>query len=105
MLERGHINISMLEERLPQAGRFACLIITCLVGLVIAGFVCWRTFTQFQFAFEGQLGKTGFTQLPIWPSNLVVTISFGFFALTWLLLLIKALAVGVERVKTTDSPL
>jgi TRAP-type C4-dicarboxylate transport system permease small subunit len=105
VLERGHINISMVEDRMPKAVRFAFFIIKCLVGIVVAGFLCWRTFVEFQFVFKGMIGKTGFTELPIWPSNLVVAFSFGFFALVWLLLLIKALAAGMEQKKSTDSPL
>lgn len=95
-LERGHIRITLLEAHLPLAVRFVLQIIQYGIAMLITGFITWRVFVQFQRTVAVMQLKEGI-DLPIWPANLVVVISFGFLTLVWILLLAKTLAVGLER--------
>lgn len=94
-LERGHIRITLLEERLPMAIRFILQMIQYGVAMLITGFVTWRVFIQFLKTVEVMQLKEGI-DLPIWPANLAVVIAFGFLTLAWVLLFAKTLVVGIE---------
>jgi TRAP-type C4-dicarboxylate transport system permease small subunit len=95
-LERGHIRITLLEGRMPPALRFVLQIIQYVIATLITGFITWRVFVQFQKTLEVMQLKEGI-DLPIWPANLAVTISFGFLTLVWMLLLAKTVVVGIDR--------
>ena len=95
-LERGHIRITLLEERLHSAVRFALEIIQYVIAALITGFITVRAFAHLQNTIEVMTLKAG-VDLPEWPANVVVVISFGFLTLVWLLLLAKTLVVGRER--------
>jgi TRAP-type C4-dicarboxylate transport system permease small subunit len=95
-LERGHIRITLLEGRMPPAVRFVLQIIQYVIATLITGFITWRVFVQFQKTLEVMQLKEGI-DLPIWPANLAVTISFGFLTLVWMLLLAKTVVVGIDR--------
>ena len=87
-LERGHIRITLLEGRMPPAVRSVLQIIQYLIATLITGFITWRVFIQFQKVFKVMQLKEGL-DLPVWPANLAVVISFGFLTLVWILLLAK----------------
>lgn len=95
-LERGHIRITLLEERMPAKIRFIVRIIQYLTAILITGFVTARVFVQFQKTVRFMQLKEGI-DLPIWPGNLAVTISFGILTLVWALLLIKTIVEGTEQ--------
>jgi TRAP-type C4-dicarboxylate transport system permease small subunit len=95
-LERGHIRITLLEEHLHSAVRFALEIIQYVIAALITGFIAVRSFAQLQNTIEVMNLKAGI-DLPEWPANAVVVISFGFLTLVWLLLLAKTLVAGRER--------
>jgi TRAP-type C4-dicarboxylate transport system permease small subunit len=92
-LERGHIRITLLEEHLHVSVRYALEVIQYALAAVITGFVTLRAFAQLMMTLENMELKTGI-DLPIWPANVVVVVSFGFLTLVWLLLLAKTLVVG-----------
>ena len=95
-LERGHIRITLLEEHLPSVVRFVLQIVQYVIATLITGFITWRVFVQFQKTVEVMQLKEGL-DLPLWPANLAVVISFGFLTLVWILLLAKTWVVGLER--------
>lgn len=95
-LERGHIRITLLEEHLHSVVRYALEIIQYVIAALITGFITVRVFTQLRNTFDTMNLKAGI-DLPEWPANVVVVISFGFLTLVWLLLLAKTLVVGRER--------
>jgi TRAP-type C4-dicarboxylate transport system permease small subunit len=95
-LERGHIRITLLEGRMTPTVRFVLRMIQYVIATLITGFITWRVFVQFQKTIEVVQLKEGL-DLPIWPANLAVVISFGFLTLVWMLLLAKTLVVGLER--------
>jgi TRAP-type C4-dicarboxylate transport system permease small subunit len=95
-LERGHIRITLLEGRMPPVVRFVLQIIQYIIAALITGFITWRVFIQFRKTFEVMQLKEGL-DLPVWPANLAVVISFGVLTLVWILLLVKTFMVGVKR--------
>ncbi|OGO23076.1 MAG: hypothetical protein A2144_14430 [Chloroflexi bacterium RBG_16_50_9] len=95
-LERGHINITMLEERVGQVGRFAFKLVHYAVGTLVMGFFTWRVFLRTQYTMETMQQKPGI-EIPIWPANMVIVIAYGFLALVWLLLFIKTVKSGLQQ--------
>lgn len=95
-LERGHIRITLLEEHLHSSIRWVLMIAQYILATFITGFITARAFAHLQKAIEVMNLKGGL-DLPIWPANVVVVISFGFLTVAWLVLLSKALVV--ERKK------
>ena len=95
-LERGHIRITLLEDRMNPKVRFAIRIFQYGVATLITGFITSRVFVQFLKALHSMQLKEGI-DLPIWPANLVVVISFGFLTLVWILLFARTLFEGVDR--------
>ena len=87
-LEKGHIRITLLEDRFIRPVRNFFHTIQYSIAAFITGFITWRAFIQFQRAYSTAQLKEGIN-IPVWPSNLTVTISFGFLTLAWLLLLAK----------------
>jgi TRAP-type C4-dicarboxylate transport system permease small subunit len=94
-LERGHIRITLLEDAMPNAMRFAFRILQYVIAILITGIVTSRAFVQFKKTFEVMQMKGGI-ELPIWPSNLIVVIAFGFLTIIWILLLAKTIVEGVK---------
>jgi TRAP-type C4-dicarboxylate transport system permease small subunit len=95
-LERGHIRITLLEGRMTPTVRFIFQIFQYVIATLITGFITWRVFVQFQVTLKFMQLKEGI-DLPIWPANLAVVVSFGFLTLVWMLLLAKTLANGSKR--------
>jgi TRAP-type C4-dicarboxylate transport system permease small subunit len=95
-LERGHIRITLLEERMSPLLRFVFQIIQYVIAILITGFLTWRGFFQFQRTLALMQLKEGI-DLPIWPANLTVAIGFGILTLAWMLLLARTLLVGVKK--------
>jgi len=95
-LGRGHIRITLLEEHLPSVVRFILQNVQYVIATLITGFITWRVFVQFQKTVEVMQLKEGL-DLPLWPANLAVVISFGFLTLVWILLLAKTWVVGLKR--------
>ena len=88
--------IGIPRQRTDLGARVLRVAAPATVGMLVMGFLTWRTFTRFQYVVETAQVKPGI-YFPIWPANLAVVIAFGFLALVYLLLLAKTLAVGVEQ--------
>ena len=95
-LERGHIRITLLEVHMTPTVRFIFQIFQYVIATMITGFITWRVFVQFQVTLKFMQLKEGI-DLPIWPANLAVVVSFGFLTLVWMLLLAKTLTNGSKR--------
>ena len=95
-LERGHIRITLLEDAMPHVMRFVFRVIQYVIAIMISGFITSRVFVQFKKAFGVMQLKEGI-ELPIWPSNLVVVIAFGFLTFVWILLLARTIVDGLKR--------
>jgi TRAP-type C4-dicarboxylate transport system permease small subunit len=95
-LERGHIRITLLEDRLPGWGRYFLRVVQHVICMLIMGFVSYRVFVQFQKTVKVVQLKQGI-DLPIWPANLAVVVAFGFLTLVYALLLARALIYYSDR--------
>ena len=88
--ERGHINITFVEERFSAKTRRNLLAMGYVIAILVISFVTWRVFTRFLTALQfGQLKKG--IDLVIWPANLAVVLGFAFLAVIYILLLVKVL--------------
>ncbi|MBN1368136.1 MAG: TRAP transporter small permease [Dehalococcoidales bacterium] len=95
-LERGHINITMVTDRIPFKVRYAFEILGYVLGILIMAFFFWRVFVQMQYTMNmGQ--ETPVLDFPRWITNLIIMISFGLLGISWLLLLIKSCIVGPKK--------
>jgi TRAP-type C4-dicarboxylate transport system permease small subunit len=90
-LERGNINITLVEAHLSSTIRKVLKILQYLVSALASGFLTWRVFVQFQFSYHAMQLKGGI-ELPIWPANFAIAVSFGFLTLTFLLLLAQTIS-------------
>lgn len=94
--EKGHINITLLESRLPPGIRFLLEIVQYVIATGITGIITWRVFVQFQKSYQFMQLKSGL-DMPVWPANLVTVIAFGFLTLVWFLQLAKTLVSRLEE--------
>lgn len=92
--ERGHINITILTDRMPRPGQVFARHVQYIVGILVMGFWTWRTFVQFMGSVE--MGELKFgAPIPTWPGNLAVVVSFGMMTLMLLVsYIISLLAKG-----------
>lgn len=93
--EKSHINITLLESRLPPGIRLILEIFQYAIATAITGVITWRVFIAFQKSYEVMELKSGL-DMPIWPANLVTVIAFGFLTLVWFLQLTKTLVTRFE---------
>lgn len=96
VLERGHINITMVRDVMNPVVRFVIEIIQYIIAALVSGFITVRTFAQFQTTFSTMTLKEGI-DMPIWPANLGTSIAFAFLTIVWFLLLAKTAVAGVKR--------
>ncbi|MBE0624806.1 MAG: TRAP transporter small permease [Burkholderiales bacterium] len=107
----GHVRMELFLKMAKGRWHYAMEIAGTLVGLFIIGVLVWYGFEHFLRAY--QLGDSTIdAELPIWPSKLVVPVSF---ALLWLRLLVQlagymrlwldpqAESVAVPRVLTAED--
>ena len=94
-MERGHIRITMVADRLPSIGRYVFEIIGYILGILIMAFCAWRACAQMQYALNTKLA-TNVLSIPIWPTNLIIMIGFGLLFFSWLLLLVKKITLSAH---------
>lgn len=92
-LERGHIRITMFIERMPVGIHKALDILQFGIAALISGFITTRVYANFLKTVKFMQLKEGI-DLPIWPANLAVVISFGFLTIVFLLLLARTVFIG-----------
>jgi len=89
-IERGHINITLIQDHVSFKSRKALAIFGYAIGVLVTAFLTWRVFSRLQAAFQtGELKKG--IDLPTWPANVAVVLGFGFLFLLYLLLLLKTI--------------
>lgn len=107
----GHVRMELFLNMAKGRLQFAMEVAGTLVGLFVIGVLVWYSFEHFLRAY--QLGDSTIdAELPVWPSKLVVPVSF---ALLWLRLLVQlagygrlwldplAESVAVPRVMTAEE--
>ena len=89
--EKRHINITLLEMRMSERGRYFAEILKYGVATLISGVLTWRVFIGFQKALAIKQLKGGI-DIPTWPANLITAFSFGILTLVLFLHLLKSVA-------------
>lgn len=95
-LERGHIRVTLFDARMTPKMTFIINIFQYSIAAIITAFLTSRTFVQFLKTIKIITLKEGI-DLPIWPANLAVVISFFFLTIVWLVLLVRTIVEGVEE--------
>ena len=95
-LERGHINITFLQDRMSVKGQFIIRTFQYVVSILVMGFWSWRSFAQFQLALVNRQMKYGI-DFPTWPANLGVVVSFIMLTAVLVLLFVKSLLSELEE--------
>jgi TRAP-type C4-dicarboxylate transport system permease small subunit len=95
-LERGHIRVTLFDGLMAPRKAFIINIFQYSIAAIISAILTSRTFVQFLKRIEVITLKEGI-DLPIWPANLAVVISFFFLTLVWMTLLGKTIVQGVEN--------
>lgn len=95
-LERGHISITFLQDRLSAKRQFIIRSFQYVVSIIIMGFWAWRSFAQFKLALVNRQLKYGI-DFPTWPANLAVVVSFVMLTAVLFLLFLKMLLSGLEE--------
>jgi TRAP-type C4-dicarboxylate transport system permease small subunit len=83
----------MFIDRMPAGFRVAMDILQHGIAALTSGFITTRVYANFIKSTKFMQLKEGI-DLPIWPANLAVVISFGFLTLVFLLLFAKAIFIG-----------
>jgi TRAP-type C4-dicarboxylate transport system permease small subunit len=95
-LERGHIRITMVIDRFAPPVNFAIEVLGHVLGILVMGFITWRVFVQMQYTMNTNI-TTLTLSYPVWITNLAIMIGFGLLALSFLLLLVKLIAIGPKK--------
>ncbi|ASP38291.1 C4-dicarboxylate ABC transporter permease [Bacterioplanes sanyensis] len=91
---REHIAIDLIN-RLGGAGlKRACAIVTSAFAGVVCGVIAWHSQEFVKLAYE--YGDQAFSQLPAWPMQLIIPVSFALMALRFALQTVQAALGRVE---------
>lgn len=96
-LERGHINVTILERYISGRVRYTFSLFGDLIGILVIGFLSWRSFHLLTYAIVTQLVKAGTIKFPIWPSNLAVFLGFTCLTIAFILMFSKKIAAGPRK--------
>ena len=95
--ERGHIRVTILERFMPGSLRFAFELFGHLVGIMVIGFLSWRSFVLLRYAIVTKLVKDGTIKFPLWPSDLAVFIGFTCLTIAFILLFAKTIVAETKK--------
>jgi TRAP-type C4-dicarboxylate transport system permease small subunit len=95
-LERGHIRVTLLDAPMTPKKTFIIRIFQYSLAAIITAILTSRTFMYFLKKIKVMTLKEG-VDLPIWPANMAVVISFFFLTIVWLTLLARTIAEGIEE--------
>ncbi len=96
-MEKGHVSVTVLTERLPPRAQVGLRIFAYLIGLAGFSLICWRILLRtINYISIPRGGITDILKLPYWPFMLALTISSGLLALIILIDLLHSI-VEVTR--------
>jgi len=92
-LKEDHIRINILDRFMPRLVRFILRVAGLVLGIVVTGIVCWRSFVLFQYAVREDVGKPDLILIhfPLWPGTLTVCLGSLFLAIAFIFVLGKLL--------------
>lgn len=94
-----HVNVDILQQRLPPAARRVTEIITCLIGAAIFIIVAQVGFERAREAFIARDVMSGGIEWPTWPALALVPIGFSLLALR---VAVQGLAQGLSLATGRD---
>jgi TRAP-type C4-dicarboxylate transport system permease small subunit len=95
--ERGHIRITLFEQRMPA--RLAFRLVGHALGALIVGFCTWRAVALVLDSIAQHSYKYGAIDFPLWPFQAVVVLGCALMTITFILFFIREL-----RLRDRDKP-
>lgn len=89
--ERGHIRITILEERFTSAGKNVFRLVGYVIAIIVIGFLAWRAFLLEEYTIAIMLLKQGTIRIPLWPSASAVFLGWACLTITYILRFGKAI--------------
>lgn len=97
-LLKGNIRINVLFDFFPPIVQSFIYVIAYIIGIAVAGMICWRTSLRMHEYFYKQLGATTETlSLPFWPFMLMLAIGFGWVYIIFIVDLYKTFIKVFKR--------
>ena len=78
---RGHVNVDLIAELLPPAGRKALAAFVLLASIAVVGVMFWHGFELFRIAFERGWRMDTVWGPPLWIPYVSMPLGFGLFTL------------------------
>ncbi|MGL4288545.1 MAG: TRAP transporter small permease [Phreatobacter sp.] len=75
-----HVNVDILQQKLPPSVMRVTEIITCALGAVIFAVICHVGFDRALEAFQAKDVMSGGIEWPTWPALALVPVGFGLLA-------------------------
>jgi len=97
--ERGHIRITLLEQRMPARVAHVFRLLGHALGALIVGFCTWRAWVLVLDSFAQHSYKYGAIDFPLWPFQMMVVLGCALFTITFIMLFIREL-----RLRERDKP-
>jgi TRAP-type C4-dicarboxylate transport system permease small subunit len=97
--ERGHIRITLFEQRMPARVAHAFRLVGHALGALIVGFCTWRAVALVLDSIAQHSYKYGAIDFPLWPFQAVVVLGCALMTITFILFFIREL-----RLRDRDKP-
>jgi TRAP-type C4-dicarboxylate transport system permease small subunit len=88
-IERGHIRITIIENRVSAGIAHAFKLLGHALGALTIGFCTWRAMILVLDSYNRHIYKYGALDYPLWPFQLVSVVGFALLAITFIMLFIK----------------
>lgn len=93
---KGHINVDILFNYLPQRARASLNFFHFIIGTCLFALVCWRTVLQGLEEYHSGLTSV-ILQIPVFPFYFVAALGSAILSITWLHNAIEFLSQGVGK--------
>lgn len=102
-LQRGHIRVQLLTDRLPHGARRLIYILTLAIGCAFFAWVAWATYLYGLRAIH--VGETawGLIRFPIWPSKMGVALGAVLLSIQFLLDIVKSFVDGDDGAENHEA--
>ena len=94
--ERGHIAITLVYNRMNAKAVYIVDVVKNATGMVLFGFITWRSFVLLQNAIRMMAIKPGEIDIPLWPSILTVFVGSALLTVTYIFFFLKKIFLKAQ---------
>jgi len=103
-IEKAHLSVTILTDRMPPMGRFICEQFGLLIGIIFMAIVAAASFGDAQTAFNDGAIFEGTLEIPEWPARGSVFVGTGLLFLKLLVDFIQGFVEGPSKVQVSSLP-